>query len=238
MREFNEKVKFSTITSCADVLMQDVEELLAAGVPQIFFIDTREERCDLDTFIYLSDEDKNRMQSLKKESDQNNYRVTHSLINYIYSYLLKCSVVTLPYRLGRYKKPYIRNGFNYHFNISHSGNCAIVGLLNNELGVDIEYYDEQLDFVSITNGLFSTKDKQYIQRERKNFFRLWVAKEAYLKFKGTGFYRDINSIEYIGEGKNQITLLDMTTMSEHSVAIFDEQEYFIGLSYVETKNGG
>jgi len=229
MKVLNEKVKFSIITSCNDIIMQDVEELLVAGVPQIFFIDTRKDRCELDTFRYLSDEDRNRIRSLKKESDQNNYQVTHSLINYIYSRLLKCSVAVIPYKMGIYKKPHIRNDFNYHFNISHSNNYAIVGLLNSELGVDIEYYDEQLDFASLVTGLFSPKDKLYIQTERKKFFRLWTAKEAYLKYLGTGFYHDINGIACIGDGKNQITLLDMKTKSEHSVFILEEQEYFIGL---------
>lgn len=230
MKISGEDIAFYFITSCDDVIISNVEKLLMKGVPQVLIIDTSKERCELETFIYLSDEEKSKSRSYKKEYDQNNYRVTHSLVNYIYSSILKCSVNNLPYRFGKHKKPYISNDFNYHYNISHSNNYAIVGILCSELGVDIEYYNEKLDYISIAKGLFSLVDMKYIQRDRKKFLQLWVAKEAYLKYKGTGFYRDINSIVITGADNNTITLLDQLNMSEHTIFIMDNQKYIIGLS--------
>lgn len=223
---------FYSLASCNDVIISNVEKLLIKGVPQVFIIDTRKERCDIETFTCLSDEEKSKIRSYKKEYDQNNYQVTHSLVNYIYSSVLKCSVNNLSYEFGKHKKPYISNGFNYHYNISHSNNYAIVGILCSELGVDIEYYNEKLDYTSIAKGLSSLEDMKYIQQDRRKFFRLWVAKEAYLKYKGTGFYRDINSIVIAGADNNTITLSDRSNMSEHVVFIMDNQEYIIGLSCI------
>jgi len=230
MKISGENIAFYTISNCDDVIIDNVEKLLMKGVPQVFIIDTRKERCEIETFMHLSDEDKSKIRLYKKGYDQNNYLVTHSLVNYIYSSVLKCSVNNLPYEFGKYKKPYISNDFNYHYNISHSNNYAIVGILCSELGVDIEYYNEKFDYTSIAKGLFSLEDVKYIQQDRRKFFRLWVAKEAYLKYKGTGFYCDVNSIVITGADNDTITLLDRSNMSEHSVFIMDNQEYIIGLS--------
>lgn len=230
MKMSGEDIVVYPITSCDDVIISNVEKILMKGVPQVFIIDTRKERCNIETFIYLSEEDKSKIRSYKKEYDQNNYRAAHSLVNYIYSSVLKSSVNNLPYGFGKYKKPYILNNFNYHYNISHSNHYVIVGILCSELGIDIEYYNEKHDYTSTAKGLFSLQDMKYIQRDRRKFFRLWVAKEAYLKYKGTGFYCDINSIVITGADDNTITLLDQSNMSEHSVFIKDNQDYIIGLS--------
>lgn len=103
----------------------------------------------------------------------------------------------LIYGYGEYDKPYLKN-IDIKYNISHSGEYVICILSNKEVGCDIEVIKEaNLD---VAKRFFSTDEyKQIINSSNANdeFYRLWVIKESYLKYKGTGI-KDINNIDTTG----------------------------------------
>lgn len=92
---------------------------------------------------------------------------------------------------NKYGKPYIDSMF---FNISHSGEWVIVACSDKEVGVDIEK-------IQMENGVelyFSEEEKKYIRNADKEkkanvFTKLWTLKESYLKYVGTGLYKDLDS---------------------------------------------
>ena len=98
---------------------------------------------------------------------------------------------------GIHKKPYCVN-YPYHFNISHSKNYTVVAVSDKPIGVDVEVVrpfsakaaakiltEEEKSFVMLDNI-------EYNKNER--FFKLWCAKEAYLKLIGTGISGGIKSL--------------------------------------------
>lgn len=101
---------------------------------------------------------------------------------------------------GEHGKPYVVN-IPAHFNISHSGKYTVLAISDRPIGVDIE---EIREFSAITaRKLFSEDELSYVAgnapSRRKSlmqqcFFEVWTAKEAFLKYLGTGLSGGMNSL--------------------------------------------
>lgn len=95
---------------------------------------------------------------------------------------------------NEYGKPYIKNNPIY-FSISHSSDMAYLVLSDCEVGCDIERVDDR-KYMELAKRFFCDEEYQFLKdsKESKNdFFKLWTIKEAYLKEKGTGLYKNLNS---------------------------------------------
>jgi 4'-phosphopantetheinyl transferase len=85
------------------------------------------------------------------------------------------------------------------FNISHSGDRALIGLARVEVGADIERVKTRRTD-DIVRRFFAAGEQQRLfqfaapQREAA-FFRLWTCKEAFLKVTGEGLSRSTRSYE-------------------------------------------
>jgi len=79
------------------------------------------------------------------------------------------------------------------FNLAHSGRWGLCAVAKGiEVGVDIERIDRQLDYEKLAAGFFSARERDSLKagssnRKRRQFFRIWTRKEAWLKGKGGGF---------------------------------------------------
>ncbi|MDR3291720.1 MAG: 4'-phosphopantetheinyl transferase superfamily protein [Methanobrevibacter sp.] len=85
-------------------------------------------------------------------------------------------------------KPFLDNYPNISFNISHSGELVMVGVYDEDIGVDIEKI-QNLDYSGLSNHFFHLKEhKEIINSENpiNTFFKIWTLKESYVKMKGTG----------------------------------------------------
>ena len=98
---------------------------------------------------------------------------------------------------GENGKPYCLN-YPYHFNISHSEKYTVVAVSDRPIGVDVEVIRP---FSASAAAKFITdQEKDYIvlddnpDKRNERFFKLWCAKEAYLKFIGTGLKGGIKTL--------------------------------------------
>lgn len=106
----------------------------------------------------------------------------------------------LVFAKGEHGKPYVVN-LPAHFNISHSGKYTVLAISDEPIGVDIE---EIREFSAITaRKLFTEEELSYVAgndpSRRKSlmqqcFFEVWTAKEAYIKYIGTGLSGGIKSL--------------------------------------------
>jgi len=76
--------------------------------------------------------------------------------------------------IGENGKPSLANGA-VHFNLSHSGDLAVIAVSDHEIGVDVEQIRDGFDYESIMPAA-----------NRDEFFRAWTRKEACLKARGLG----------------------------------------------------
>ena len=91
---------------------------------------------------------------------------------------------------GKNGKPYLKNRGAY-FNLSHSGDYAVLAIADSEVGVDIEKVIPYPD--ALKAPCFTAQEKKWLQQEGcrvgydEAFYRLWTAKESVMKASGLGF---------------------------------------------------
>jgi len=96
-------------------------------------------------------------------------------------------------------RPYFPDG-HADFSISHSRNMAVAAWLSNprpdqapfRLGCDIQYVDPRKPHTGISRRFFHDCERVYIEEAGsetiRNFYRIWVLKEAWLKLYGLGVF--------------------------------------------------
>lgn len=96
---------------------------------------------------------------------------------------------------GEHGKPYLEGVNHVYFNISHSGDYIVCAFSDSQVGIDIEkiacpryevarrfFHPEEIRLLE--NDTLSNKDL---------FYDIWVVKESFLKYEGTGLTRPLSS---------------------------------------------
>ncbi len=86
-------------------------------------------------------------------------------------------------------KPQFANIDSWYFNKSHSRDRVVVATSDNPVGVDIEKISGAR--MNVANRYFSAREinmleASYPEHRDQLFYQLWTAREAYLKYLGTG----------------------------------------------------
>jgi len=72
-----------------------------------------------------------------------------------------------------------------HFNLSHSGDLALIALAPVPVGVDLER-DTPADAQALAQAWFTPAEQARLAQGDDDFLSLWTAREAVLKARGTG----------------------------------------------------
>jgi len=144
---------------------------------------------------HLSSEETARADRFRAPQDKLRFAAARGILRELLSiYLLQrpADVVIAESRTG---KPFVHeapSGRSVCFNVSHSGGLAAYAFAQNlELGIDIEYLRENVEFAEIAQRYFSNHESSEIfaaplEDRPKLFFECWTLKEAYLKALGEG----------------------------------------------------
>lgn len=103
------------------------------------------------------------------------------------------------YTVAEGGKPYLAGKPEIQFNISHSGHWAVCAVAEEPVGIDIQ--EKRMLHGNLAARFFSERENQALARcereaEREAmFFRLWCAKEAYVKWNGKGLAQGIRQVE-------------------------------------------
>lgn len=110
--------------------------------------------------------------------------------------------------VDKFGKPYFENS-KVKFNISHSGCFVIAAVSESEIGVDVQRIEKSQNRIAEKNFLKSECD--YINEvedenvRKQRFYEIWTVKEAYLKQKGIGLRKPLNSFQVeINEGNPMV----------------------------------
>ncbi len=96
-------------------------------------------------------------------------------------------------------KPFLPDFPDFHFNISHSGEYVICCVGSSEVGCDIE--EMKTCETDIARRFFLPSEYSYIMsadgdNERTlRFYRIWTAKESFMKLTGLGMKMELSSFE-------------------------------------------
>ncbi|MBE7067473.1 MAG: 4'-phosphopantetheinyl transferase superfamily protein [Ruminococcaceae bacterium] len=89
-------------------------------------------------------------------------------------------------------KPYFKDS-PIHFNVSHSGKYWICAMALAPVGVDVQQHIHGKNYAKIADRFFTTDEVDYLfANDYQDFYKIWAAKESYVKFTGTGIAENFN----------------------------------------------
>jgi 4'-phosphopantetheinyl transferase len=91
---------------------------------------------------------------------------------------------------NEYGKPYIKNNPLY-FNISHSNNITVIAISDKEIGIDIEHITFKKNIID----KICTEEEKLLINNAHGFTKLWVKKESYIKYLGTGLSYGLKNVD-------------------------------------------
>ena len=103
---------------------------------------------------------------------------------------------------GMNGKPYLNEIPQIKFNITHTDGFAGIALCKDfEVGLDVENTTRATDINAVSKKVFTDNEREKIPSKniidgKAIFFRLWTAKEAFLKNTGHGLTLDPKKIEF------------------------------------------
>ncbi len=95
-------------------------------------------------------------------------------------------------------KPYLKDYPDFCFSVSHSGNYVALAASDRPVGVDVQEERGKSDTDSIAKRFYSTYENELLNeieddKERRHmFYRIWAAKEAYIKMTGMGLREELS----------------------------------------------
>lgn len=95
--------------------------------------------------------------------------------------------------IGTHGKPYFPGSPD--FNLSHSGDFAVLAAASMPVGIDIEQISEE-DYLSVGRAFLCEYEYRLLEQTTDKctlFYELWTRKESYLKMTGTGLLQDPKS---------------------------------------------
>lgn len=133
-------------------------------------------------------------------------------------------------------KPCLPDGA-LHFNLSHSGEFALIGIARQQIGVDLEYLRDDIDMHGIARRLFSPAQSACLDTvpppaRTRLFFLYWTRLEATLKALGSGFAEGCDAV--LGENNSAPLCSHFISMPGYLAAVATaghfEQAHFWTLS--------
>lgn len=117
--------------------------------------------------------------------------------------LLRIALGTADYAVekNQYGKPRIAGRKDFHYNLSHAGNWAVIAYCSEEVGIDIEKISWDNGKERLARRFFTENEQAYVFQDGENqaqrFFQIWTGKESYLKFLGTGLSKALDSFDVL-----------------------------------------
>ncbi len=101
-------------------------------------------------------------------------------------------------------KPYWKG---VHFNLSHSGPWVALAVGENPVGVDVECFRENRNVEALAKRHFTPEEQAFVGNSQERFLRIWTAKEARLKWDGTGLRTSLDSFRVLDDPMGKTWLL-------------------------------
>lgn len=140
----------------------------------------------------LSEAERAKANRFRFEHDARRYRASHTALRQLLSQESGVPARDLQFVEGRFGKPRLSANHPLHFNMSHSGRWALIGLsATAPIGVDIEAPRPMDDLTSMAERNFSPREFVAFQaveppEQLQAFLQCWTRKEACLKALGSG----------------------------------------------------
>jgi 4'-phosphopantetheinyl transferase len=143
------------------------------------------------------------------ECDRRRYAVGRGLVRHVLASRTGAAPSSLSFEYGAHGKPRLRetgDGSALGFNMSHSERVLVLALTGGaEVGVDVEVVRPMTEGVAVAETVFTAREREGLALppdgdDWSRFYRLWTAKEAFLKALGSGLSVAPHEVEVHGDG--------------------------------------
>ncbi|WP_285055015.1 4'-phosphopantetheinyl transferase family protein [Fusobacterium necrophorum] len=221
-------LKIIKIARFSELNINEIVQLLNDDYIGVVVIETNNSFMINECTPYLNKNQIENMFKYKKENDRINYAVTKTIVNLLFSRIEKIKYQEIRWQYGKYNKPYIENKGKIKFNISHTKGCSIVTFSRNNIGVDIENLKRNIDYSEIKNNFFMNSEKILTLND---FYKHWVSKEAYLKYKGVGLTQSLESVVVVDESDNVVKIIDRENNVKKEILIFEKENFIFAICF-------
>jgi 4'-phosphopantetheinyl transferase len=139
----------------------------------------------------LSEGEAERGDRCRFENDRRRFIVAHGALRMILAGYLDVPPDELRLQRGRQGKPRLAGSFDLRFNLSHSGELALVAVTRHqEVGIDVDRLRPDLPVEPFAERFFPASDARFVAaatgptERAERFLRLWTRKEAVVKAAG------------------------------------------------------
>jgi 4'-phosphopantetheinyl transferase len=157
------------------------------------------EECRQSLWRTLTEDEQHRAQRFYFERHRRRFVMARGILRFLLGRYLRQAPERIQFGYGKYGKPVLEAGGDLHFNLSHSGDAALLGLTRGrELGIDLEQVRPRDHLEELTQRFFAPAEVAALaavappDRELA-FFQCWTRKEAFLKAGGDGLARPLDS---------------------------------------------
>lgn len=172
----------------------------------IFFLDTSSfSKYSCLLLKTLSEEEKRRASTISRACLKELFVIRKGILRCLLSVYLRCDPWDVGINRKENGKPYV-DAENLFFNVSHTKNIfAVVVSKEFEVGVDVQYIKNVSDVSALVSDFCSKAEiAAYTSLGSRDlqqnfFFRVWTAKEAFVKCIGTGLTIDLREVEVLGK---------------------------------------
>ncbi|HEX3496814.1 MAG TPA: 4'-phosphopantetheinyl transferase superfamily protein, partial [Methylocella sp.] len=140
----------------------------------------------------LSRGEKDRANRFRRPEDRVLFALTRGALRRLLSETTGFPAEELAFAEGPYGKPRLAGTDGPHFNVSHSGCWALIGISGSRnIGVDIEFMRAAGGELDLARSFFSVAEFRSLEGLANgmllsSFYKIWTCKEAVLKAIGAG----------------------------------------------------
>ncbi len=151
----------------------------------------------------LSLAERDRAARFKFPADRTRYLIAHAALRSILAMYLSVQPGEIEFSSGPVGKPKLAHSFagsEIEFNLSHSGELALIAVTRGrEVGVDVERIQQDFAFESIARRFFTSREVAALHAlppdlQREAFYKCWTSKEALMKGKGLGVSGSLDEV--------------------------------------------
>lgn len=160
---------------------------------ELWLADTDRTPTDRDWSV-LDDAERSRARRFRFVVDRDRYVVAHSTVRIVLGERLGQSAEDVRISTESEKPGLLDNPL--HFNLSRSGGMVLVGMADEPIGVDIEQIRTEVADRATAEVVFAPSELVALgdPADAAIFFRIWTAKEAYVKAVGSGLTDAVRDI--------------------------------------------
>jgi len=175
-----------------------------------------------DPFDLLDAAERDRAGRFHRTTDAADYAHSHAMMRQVLGHYSDRPPGDLAYDFGPRGKPVLTPPSEaIAFNLSHAGGRAMLGVaLGRRVGIDIERIRQETDVDAIAGRFFAGPEQDAIFRRhgaprRREFFRYWCLKEAFIKAEGVGLSLPLTdfTITPADGGEFEVTVDDAASLT-------------------------